>query len=59
MHMVLYVSIVSLSRVAMSSYLVRLAMGVCVCSIPDCTLNGQVFECPLPDGAEVCGAACA
>jgi hypothetical protein len=27
-------------------------------SIADCTLNSQVFSCPLPAGAETCGAAC-
>jgi len=27
--------------------------------IADCTLNGLVFDCPLPEGAETCGAACA
>ena len=27
--------------------------------IPDCTLNGLIFDCPLPSGAETCGAACA
>lgn len=27
-------------------------------NIPDCTLNNQVFSCPLPAGAETCGAAC-
>jgi len=27
-------------------------------AIADCTLNGQVFACPLPSGAETCGAAC-
>lgn len=27
--------------------------------IPDCTLNGLIFDCPLPTGAETCGAACA
>lgn len=27
-------------------------------SIADCTLNSQIFSCPLPAGAETCGAAC-
>jgi hypothetical protein len=27
-------------------------------SIYDCTLNGMVFDCPLPPGAETCGAVC-
>merc|ERR1719469_973333 len=27
-------------------------------SIADCTLNGLVFNCPLPRGAETCGCAC-
>lgn len=27
-------------------------------NIPDCTLNGLVFQCPLPPGAETCGAVC-
>ena len=27
-------------------------------AIPDCTLNDLVFDCPLPRGAETCGAAC-
>jgi len=27
-------------------------------SIADCTLNNLVFDCPLPPGAETCGAAC-
>ena len=26
--------------------------------IADCTLNGLVFACPLPEGAESCGATC-
>lgn len=26
--------------------------------IPDCTLNGLVFDCPLPKGAETCGCTC-
>ena len=26
--------------------------------IPDCTLNDMVFQCPLPPGAETCGAVC-
>ena len=26
--------------------------------IPDCTLNDLVFKCPLPDGANTCGALC-
>lgn len=26
--------------------------------IADCTLGGMVFECPLPPGAETCGAVC-
>ena len=26
--------------------------------IADCTLNGLVFACPLPEGAERCGATC-
>ena len=33
--------------------------GVDWTAIPDCTLNGLVFDCPLPPGAETCGAACA
>jgi hypothetical protein len=33
--------------------------GVDWASIPDCTLNGLTFNCPLPEGAETCGAACA
>lgn len=28
-------------------------------AIPDCTLNDLVFQCPLPRGAETCGALCA
>ncbi len=28
-------------------------------SIPDCTLNDNVFDCPLAPGAEKCGAKCA
>ena len=27
-------------------------------AIPDCTLNGLVFDCPLPAGAETCGCTC-
>lgn len=27
-------------------------------NIPDCTLNGHRFKCPLPPGAESCGAVC-
>jgi hypothetical protein len=27
-------------------------------NIADCTLNNLVFSCPLPPGAETCGAAC-
>jgi len=27
-------------------------------NIADCTLNSQIFSCPLPPGAETCGAAC-
>eukprot|EP00041_Stephanoeca_diplocostata_P012866 m.217264 g.217264 ORF g.217264 m.217264 type:complete len:499 (+) comp19119_c0_seq1:332-1828(+) len=27
-------------------------------AIPDCTLNELVFKCPLPAGAETCGASC-
>eukprot|EP00937_MAST-01D_sp_MAST-1D-sp2_P002778 g2778.t1 len=27
-------------------------------TIADCTLNDLVFDCPLPEGAETCGAAC-
>jgi hypothetical protein len=27
-------------------------------SIADCTLNDMQFECPLPEGAAACGAAC-
>ena len=27
-------------------------------AIADCTLNDLVFDCPLPEGAETCGAAC-
>jgi len=27
-------------------------------NIADCTLNNLVFDCPLPPGAETCGAAC-
>jgi hypothetical protein len=27
-------------------------------SIADCTLNGLVFDCPLPKGAETCGCTC-
>jgi hypothetical protein len=26
--------------------------------IPDCVLSGMEFECPLPPGAETCGAMC-
>lgn len=26
--------------------------------IADCTLNDMVFDCPLPDGANTCGALC-
>lgn len=26
--------------------------------IPDCTLNDLVFKCPLPEGANTCGALC-
>jgi hypothetical protein len=26
--------------------------------IADCTLNDLVFDCPLPQGADTCGAAC-
>ena len=26
--------------------------------IPDCTLNGLTFACPLPSGADQCGAKC-
>lgn len=27
-------------------------------NIADCTLNNQIFACPLPAGADTCGAAC-
>ena len=27
-------------------------------TIPDCTLNGLTFDCPLPKNAFMCGAAC-
>ena len=27
-------------------------------NIPDCTLNGLSFACPLPAGADTCGAVC-
>ena len=27
-------------------------------AIADCTLNGLVFKCPLPKGAETCGCTC-
>eukprot|EP00051_Salpingoeca_urceolata_P026278 m.476717 g.476717 ORF g.476717 m.476717 type:complete len:496 (+) comp20624_c0_seq1:318-1805(+) len=27
-------------------------------NITDCTLNGLVFKCPLPEGAETCGCSC-
>ena len=26
--------------------------------IPDCTLNGLTFDCPLPENAFICAAAC-
>lgn len=35
-----------------------LPRGIDYSKIPDCTLNGLTFDCPLPKGAETCGAVC-
>jgi hypothetical protein len=41
-----------------SSFQGGLPDDVAWAEIADCTLNGLVFDCPLPEGAETCGAAC-
>ena len=43
----------------MSNFSGRLPEDIDYAGIPDCALNGpQTFACPLPPGAETCGATC-
>lgn len=41
-----------------SNFSGSLPNGIEYDEIPDCTLNGLVFDCPLPNGAELCGCTC-
>lgn len=41
-----------------SNFYGKLPDNIAYDKIPDCTLNGLVFDCPLPAGAQTCGAAC-